>query len=115
MKNQTLMQYYFEWYLQTMASIGIVSAMDAKFGGQGIKMLDASGAKQLAPNDIGLWYFDLFDLGEFDQRTIRTKCGFKTNIFNDQTLKTMSIQLLMSFLNHKEALPTDGTENIYGY
>ena len=79
MKNQTLMQ-YFEWYLPDDGQHWNRLAMDApNLAAKGIKKIWMPPAfKATGSNDVGYGIYDLFDLGEFDQKgTVRTKYGLK--------------------------------------
>lgn len=112
MKNQTLMQ-YFEWYLPDDGQHWNRLAMDApNLAAKGIKKIWMPPAfKATGSNDVGYGIYDLFDLGEFDQKgTIRTKYGFKDEYLQAiQTLKDNDIDPIADVvLNHKAA--ADGTE-----
>lgn len=104
--NKTLMQ-YFEWYIkpeenlwnkckteaQYLSSIGITSIWlpPAYKGSGGIY-------------DTGYGVYDLYDLGEFDQKnTIRTKYGTKEEFIEAvKTLKGNNIQVICDIVfNHK--------------
>lgn len=105
MKNHTIMQ-YFEWYLQDdgqhwqrliddaphLATIGVT------------KVWLPPAFKATGTNDVGYGVYDLFDLGEFDQKgTIRTKYGTKDDYIRAiQTLKAHDIMPIADIvLNHK--------------
>lgn len=107
MKNSTLMQ-YFEWYLPSdnkhwqrlkddanhLAEIGIT----------GVWMPPAF--KATGQNDVGYGVYDLFDLGEFDQKGgIPTKYGTKEEYLAAiQALKEQGIRPIADVvLNHKAA------------
>ena len=112
MKNQTLMQ-YFEWYLPDDGQHWNRLAMDApNLAAKGIKKIWMPPAfKATASNDVGYGIYDLFDLGEFDQKgTVRTKYGLKEEYLQAiQTLKDNGIDPIADVvLNHKAA--ADGTE-----
>ena len=67
--------------------------------------------KATSNNDVGYGVYDLFDLGEFDQKgTVRTKYGFKEDYLQAiQALKDAGIQPMADVvLNHKAA--ADGLE-----
>ncbi|MDQ0222206.1 alpha-amylase [Streptococcus moroccensis] len=105
MRNQTIMQ-YFEWYLpsdqnhwkhlkedsQHLADIGITKVwMPPAFKGTG-------------KDDVGYGVYDLFDLGEFDQKgTIATKYGTKDEYLDAiKALKNVGIFPIADVvLNHK--------------
>ena len=79
MENQTLMQ-YFEWYLPADGNHWSRLAEDAQhLADLGIRKVWMPPAfKATSNNDVGYGVYDLFDLGEFDQKgTVRTKYGFK--------------------------------------
>ena len=112
MKNQTLMQ-YFEWYLPDDGQHWNRLAMDApNLAAKGVKKIWMPPAfKATGSNDVGYGIYDLFDLGEFDQKgAIRTKYGFKDEYLQAiQTLKDNGIEPIADVvLNHKAA--ADGTE-----
>ena len=113
--NKTMMQ-YFEWYLpddatlwkkvtnnaQYLDSIGITSVwLPPAYKGQG------------GIHDTGYGVYDLYDLGEFDQKgSIPTKYGTKEEYLNAiKTLKGNNIQVFADIvLNHK--MGADGTEEV---
>ena len=112
MTNQTLMQ-YFEWYLPDDGQHWNRLATDApNLAAKGIKKIWMPPAfKATGSNDVGYGIYDLFDLGEFDQKgTVRTKYGFKDEYLQAiQTLKDNGIDPIADVvLNHKAA--ADGTE-----
>ena len=79
MTNQTAMQ-YFEWYLPSDGQHWNNLAKDAQhLADLGISHVWMPPAfKATNENDVGYGVYDLFDLGEFDQKgTIRTKYGLK--------------------------------------
>ena len=84
MENQTLMQ-YFEWYLPNDGQHWNRLAEDAPhLASKGIRKVWMPPAfKATGSNDVGYGVYDLFDLGEFDQKgTVRTKYGFKEDYLN---------------------------------
>ena len=84
MENQTLMQ-YFEWYLPNDGQHWNRLATDAPhLASKGIRKVWMPPAfKATSSNDVGYGIYDLFDLGEFDQKgTVRTKYGFKEDYLN---------------------------------
>lgn len=105
MQNHTIMQ-YFEWYLpsdqnhwqrlaqdsQHLADIGITKVwMPPAFKGTG-------------PDDVGYGVYDLFDLGEFDQKgTVATKYGHKDDYLAAiKALKEAGVSPIADIvLNHK--------------
>ena len=112
MENQTLMQ-YFEWYLpsdgQHWSRLAAEAPHLADLGIRKIWMPPAF--KATSANDVGYGVYDLFDLGEFDQKgTVRTKYGFKDDYLQAiQALKEAGIQPMADVvLNHKAA--ADGLE-----
>ncbi len=87
MQNQTLMQ-YFEWYLPHDGQHWTRLAEDAPhLAHLGISHVWMPPAfKATNEKDVGYGVYDLFDLGEFNQKgTIRTKYGFKKTIFKTIT------------------------------
>ena len=79
MTNQTAMQ-YFEWYLPSDGQHWNNLAEDAQhLADLGISHVWMPPAfKATNKDDVGYGVYDLFDLGEFDQKgTVRTKYGFK--------------------------------------
>lgn len=112
MENQTLMQ-YFEWYLPSDGQHWSRLAADAPhLADLGIRKIWMPPAfKATSTNDVGYGVYDLFDLGEFDQKgTVRTKYGFKEDYLQAiQALKEAGIQPMADVvLNHKAA--ADGLE-----
>ena len=105
MENQTLMQ-YFEWYLPADGNHWTRLAEDAQhLADLGIRKVWMPPAfKATSNNDVGYGVYDLFDLGEFDQKgTVRTKYGFKDDYLQAiQALKMQGFnQWPMSFLTTK--------------
>ena len=83
MQNQTLMQ-YFEWYLPHDGQHWTHLTEDAQHLANLASVM--SGCHQLLrrpmKKDVGYGVYDLFDLGEFNQKgTVRTKYGSKKTIF----------------------------------
>ena len=80
MNNETIMQ-YFEWYLPNDASLWKKVAQEAqKLGELGITSLWLPPAYKSSEgiNGVGYAVYDLYDLGEFDQKgSIPTKYGTK--------------------------------------
>ena len=95
MENQTLMQ-YFEWYLPSDGQHWSRLAADAPhLADLGIRKIWMPPAfKATSANDVGYGVYDLFDLGEFDQKgTVRTKYGFKEDYLQAiQALKEAGIR-----------------------
>lgn len=107
MTNQTVMQ-YFEWYLPSDGQHWNHLAEDAQhLSGLGISHVWMPPAfKGTNKDDVGYGVYDLFDLGEFDQKgTIRTKYGFKDEYLNAiNLLKDVGIVPMADVvLNHKAA------------
>lgn len=105
MTNDTLMQ-YFEWYLPNDGNHWQRLADDAPHLAQkGISKIWMPPAfKGTSSNDVGYGVYDLFDLGEFDQKgTVRTKYGKKEDYLKAiATLKANGISPLADvILNHK--------------
>ena len=107
MQNQTLMQ-YFEWYLPHDGQHWTRLAEDAPhLADLGISHVWMPPAfKATNEKDVGYGVYDLFDLGEFNQKgTVRTKYGFKEDYLQAiQALKAQGIQPMADVvLNHKAA------------
>ena len=107
MTNQTVMQ-YFEWYLPSDGQHWNHLAEDAQhLSDLGISHVWMPPAfKGTNKDDVGYGVYDLFDLGEFDQKgTIRTKYGFKDEYLNAiNRLKDVGIVAMADVvLNHKAA------------
>lgn len=112
MKNQTAFQ-YFEWYLPSDGQHWNRLAADAEhLAGLGISHVWMPPAfKATNDKDVGYGVYDLFDLGEFDQKgSIRTKYGFKTDYLTAIQAVKQAGMLPMAdvVLNHKAA--ADGLE-----
>lgn len=107
MTNQTVMQ-YFEWYLPSDGQHWNHLTEDAQhLSDLGISHVWMPPAfKGTNKDDVGYGVYDLFDLGEFDQKgTIRTKYGFKDEYLNAiNRLKDVGIVPMADVvLNHKAA------------
>ena len=107
MENQTLMQ-YFEWYLPNDGQHWNRLAKDAPhLASKGIRKVWMPPAfKATSSNDVGYGIYDLFDLGEFNQKgTVRTKYGLKEEYLKAiKSLKENGIEPIADVvLNHKAA------------
>ena len=107
MENQTLMQ-YFEWYLPDDGQHWNRLAEDApNLATKGIRKVWMPPAfKGTGSNDVGYGIYDLFDLGEFDQKgTVRTKYGLKEEYLRAiEALSQNGIEAIADVvLNHKAA------------
>ena len=107
MANQTLMQ-YFEWYLTDDGQHWNRLAEDApNLAAKGIrKVWMPPTFKGTGSNDVGYGVYDLFDLGEFDQKgTVRTKYGLKEEYLRAiEALSQNGIEAIADVvLNHKAA------------
>ena len=107
MENQTLMQ-YFEWYLPDDGQHWNRLAKDAPhLASKGIRKVWMPPAfKATSSNDVGYGIYDLFDLGEFNQKgTVRTKYGLKEEYLKAiKSLKENGIEPIADVvLNHKAA------------
>lgn len=81
-KNGIMFQ-YFEWYLPADGSLWNQLADDApELAAKGITAVWIPPAyKGTGPNDVGYGVYDLYDLGEFDQKgSVRTKYGTKEEL-----------------------------------
>ncbi|MGX7092822.1 alpha-amylase [Hutsoniella sourekii] len=104
-KNTTLMQ-YFEWYLPDDGTHWQKLADDAEhLANLGITHVWMPPAfKGTGTNDVGYGVYDLYDLGEFDQKgAIRTKYGTKEDYLKAiSALKAHQIAPIADIvLNHK--------------
>ena len=107
MENQTLMQ-YFEWYLPNDGQHWNRLARDAPhLASKGLRKVWMPPAfKATSSNDVGYGIYDLFDLGEFNQKgTVRTKYGLKEEYLKAiKSLKENGIEPIADVvLNHKAA------------
>ena len=113
--NETLMQ-YFEWYIKPEENLWNKLAMEApKLAEIGINevWLPPAYKAENGENDTGYGVYDLYDLGEFDQKgSIRTKYGTKEEYLNAiNVLHQNGIKVLADIvLNHK--LGADDTEEV---
>lgn len=105
MTNECLMQ-CFEWYLPNDGTHWQnLTALAPQLAQLGItKVWLPPATKGTSANDVGYGIYDLFDLGEFDQKgTVRTKYGTKQQYLElINTLKTHGIDAIADVvLNHK--------------
>lgn len=113
--NETMMQ-YFEWYLPNDSTLWNKVTKDAKhLDNIGITYLWLPPAYKGAggKNDVGYGVYDLYDLGEFDQKGgIPTKYGTKEEYLKAiNELKSNNIKVLADIvLNHK--MGADETEDV---
>ena len=113
--NNTMMQ-YFEWYLSSDSTLWNRVSNEAKhLENIGITHVWLPPACKGAggKNDTGYGIYDLFDLGEFNQKgTIPTKYGTKDEYINAvRVLKENNINVLADIvLNHK--MGADETEEV---
>ncbi|QPC45679.1 alpha-amylase [Mangrovibacillus cuniculi] len=103
--NGTMMQ-YFEWYLPNDgAHWGRMQSDAANLKNMGITAVWIPPAyKGTSSSDVGYGAYDLYDLGEFNQKgTTRTKYGTKTQLKSAiSSLKTNGIQVYGDVvMNHK--------------
>ena len=116
--NETMMQ-FFEWNLTSDCSLWNTISENAKLlSSIGITSLWLPPAYKATGgiNDTGYGVYDLYDLGEFDQKgTIPTKYGTKDEYLKAiQTLKSNYIKVFADVvLNHK--LGADETEDVIAY
>ena len=115
-RNDTMMQ-YFEWYLPSDSTLWNKVTEDAKhLENIGITHVWLPPAYKGAggTNDVGYAVYDLYDLGEFDQKgSIPTKYGTKDEYLNAiKTLKENNVKVLADIvLNHK--MGADETEDVF--
>lgn len=110
--NETMMQ-YFEWDLPNDGTLWTkVKNEAANLSSLGITALWLPPAyKGTSQSDVGYGVYDLYDLGEFNQKgTIRTKYGTKTQYIQAiQAAKAAGMQVYADVVfNHKAG--ADGTE-----
>lgn len=104
--NKTIMQ-YFEWYIKPEENLWqkVISEANyiASLGITGVWLPPAyKGSAGI--NDVGYGVYDLYDLGEFDQKgTIRTKYGTKEEYLEAiRVLKANGIKVIADIVfNHK--------------
>ncbi len=116
--NKTMMQ-YFEWYMPNNCALWnklIRTAPDLKKKGITSIWLPPAHKSAGGTWDTGYGVYDLYDLGEFDQKgTIRTKYGTKDEyIAAIKALQVEGIQVLADLvLNHR--MGADEQEDIISY
>lgn len=116
--NKTMMQ-YFEWYLPNNCNLWsnlIKIAPELKKKGITSVWLPPACKSAGGINDTGYGVYDLYDLGEFNQKgTVRTKYGTKDEyIAAIQALQIEGIQVLADIvLNHR--MGADETQEIIAY
>ena len=113
--NGTMMQ-YFEWYLPNDGTLWNTVADQAdELAEVGFTALWLPPAyKSDSQNSVGYSPYDLYDLGEFDQKgTVRTKYGTKDQYLNAiKKLQNNGIQVYADIvLNHKAG--ADAVEKVY--
>lgn len=117
MSNRTIIQ-YFEWYLPDDGQHWNRVAEDAEHLAQlGFTdvWLPPAYKGNSGGSDVGYGVYDLYDLGEFDQKgSIRTKYGTKDEYLAAiQALHNQGLQVMADIvLNHR--IGADGTEDTYG-
>ena len=116
--NKTMIQ-YFEWYLPNDCNLwSNLVKLAPEFKKKGINYIWLPPAFKGAGgiNDTGYGVYDLYDLGEFDQKgTVRTKYGTKDEyIAAIKALQLEGINVLADLvLNHR--MGADETEDIIAY
>lgn len=113
-QNGTMMQ-YFHWYLDSSDNLWLQVADQADdLAGVGITALWLPPAyKGVTGFDVGYGAYDLFDLGEFNQKgSIRTKYGYKSEYLSAiQSAHTHGLQIYADVvINHKGG--ADSTESV---
>ena len=114
--NKTMMQ-FFEWYMPEDSSLWRKVKENSKYlSDKGITSIWLPPAYKGVGgvHDIGYGVYDLYDLGEFDQKgSIPTKYGTKDEYLEAiQELKLNNIQVIADIvLNHK--LGADETEEVF--
>lgn len=116
MQNGTMFQ-YFHWYIPNDGSLWNKIAADAEhlaqLGINAVWLPPAYKGKE-GPNASGYDVYDIFDLGEFDQKgSIRTKYGTKEELLQAiRALQDKGIQVYVDIvLNHKGG--ADETEKVW--
>jgi len=116
-RNETLMQ-YFEWYLSNDGIWWKRCMAKAKpladAGVTGVWLPPAY--KGTSQDDVGYGVYDMYDLGEFDQKgTIRTKYGTKEEYIKAiKTFQKEGVKVYADIvLNHR--LGADETEDVMAY
>ena len=106
-KINGIMMQYFEWYLNCNQNLwNIVTENSEKLANMGITALWLPPAYKGigGKDDVGYGVYDLYDLGEFDQKgSIKTKYGSKDEYINCiNSLKQVGIETYADIvLNHK--------------
>lgn len=118
MANKSVIFQYFEWYSNSEGNHWKQLAEDAPhLASLGISHVWMPPVfKATGTNDVGYGVYDLYDLGEFDQKgTIRTKYGTKEDYLAAiQALKNQGIKPVADIvLNHKAG--ADETESFQAY
>ncbi len=116
MRNRTLIQ-FFEWYLPSNATLWNEVTEKAKsLANLGITdvWLPPAYKGQAGTYDVGYGVYDMYDLGEFDQKgTIPTKYGTKDEYI--KAIKTLQNNRLRVYadivFNHR--MGADGVENVH--
>lgn len=114
--NKTMMQ-YFEWYLPSDFGLWKKILEESKnISDIGITSVWLPPAYKASDgiNGVGYAVYDLYDLGEFDQKgAIRTKYGTKEEYLNAiKSLQENGVKVFADIvLNHR--LGADGTEEVY--
>lgn len=113
-ENQTMMQ-FFEWYLPPYMLWRKLTRDAKELAEVGITALWIPPAYkgQAGALDVGYGVYDLYDLGEFDQKgTIPTKYGTKDELLEAiKTAHKYGIRIIADIvLNHK--MGADGTERV---
>lgn len=114
-RNHTMMQ-YFEWYLPSDSTLWDKLTKEAKhLENIGVDVVWMPPAYKGAGgvNDTGYGVYDLYDLGEFNQKgSVPTKYGTKDGYLNAiRTLRENNIKVLADIvLNHK--MGADETEEV---
>ena len=109
------MMQYFEWYLPDDGLFWKRTAAKAKaIKAAGIDMIWLPPAyKASSQNDVGYSVYDLYDLGEFDQKgTVRTKYGTREEYENAvRALQKAGIMVLPDIVMN-QMIGADGTEEV---
>lgn len=118
MNNETILQ-FFEWYLPSDSLFWIKVASEAKYlSNIGISSVWLPPAYKGAGgiNDVGYGVYDLYDLGEFNQRgTIPTKYGTKDEYINAIKVLHFNDLKVLADIVFNQKMGADETEDVIAY
>lgn len=116
MNNNEVMLQFFEWYLPADCSFWNKVASDAKYLsniGVNYIWLPPAYKGSSGVTDVGYGVYDLYDLGEFDQKgTVKTKYGSKEEYLNAiKELKFNDIKVIADIVFNQK-MGADETEKV---